>query len=51
MDVSERKLIPPQRTLSLKKSPQLMRTRRKAKEEEEQTSLSEQEEAPECKVS
>ena len=49
---SDSKLVPPQRTLSLKRSPALLRTRRKAKEEEEQMSVTEQEDdAPECKVS
>ena len=51
VDGTERKLVPPQRTLSLKKSPQLMRTRRKVKEEEDQSSLTEHDEQSECKVS
>lgn len=47
------KIAGPQRTLSLKKSPHLLRTRRQAKDDiQEQNSLTENEEsAPECKVS
>ena len=49
-DNSAPKIAGPQRVLSLKKSPHMMRTRRQA-EQQEQNSLTEQDESPaECKV-